>query len=179
MPEVTEVQIRPEAPADAPGIRRVNRAAFETDAEARLVDALRACDAYIPDLSLVAVMGGSIVGHLMVTHAAIEASEGGTPTLALAPMAVVPQHQRCGIGSALVRRALDDASRQGHEIMIVLGHPAYYPRFGFVPASAFGITSPFDAPDEAFMVAWLGEAQPRRVNGCVRYAEPFAAIDAE
>lgn len=181
------MEIRLETHADLPGIRALLTEAFETDAEAHLVDRLRECNAFIPELSLVAEIDSAIVGHILLTRAAIIRDSAravpapglpvpGFPVLALAPMAVTPARQRTGIGAALIHRALTDAASLGHELVIVLGHSDYYPRFGFVPASTYGITAPFDVPDEVFMAQWLGDAAARRVDGVVQYAEPFAQL---
>jgi len=168
-----QAQISPERAADVDGIRVVHRAAFPTGAEGELVDRLRASDAFIPELSLVAERAGRIVGHILLTRVVAESPEGAAPALALAPMAVLPNWQRRGVGAALVRRALDDARSLGHALVIVLGHPEYYPRFGFTSASAFGIAPPFDAPDEAFMALWLDESQARSLHATVRYSSAF------
>lgn len=171
------VEIRPESPADARCIRDVLIAAFETDAEATLVDQLRCDGAYIGALSLVAVRDDAVIGHILLTQGSIESDAAPpVPALALAPMAVLPDCQRNGIGTALVHRALTNAAAFGHELVIVLGHPDYYPRFGFVPASTYGIMSPFDVPDEVFMALWLGDAKPRSINGVMQYAEPFTQL---
>src|SRR5690606_21725230 len=162
----------------------INRVAFGGEAEAMLVDRLRTSPAFIPDLSLVAVEraasegepDASIVGHILLTRAAVVGESREDEALALAPMAVLPEMQGRGIGSMLVRRALADAAALGHELVIVLGHPGYYPRFGFECASKYGICCPFEAPDEAFMARWLPGAVPRRVEGGVRYDRAFEGV---
>jgi len=129
----TQVIIRREAAGDIPAIRRVNLAAFPTPGEADLVDALRdRADAFI---SLVAARNGDIVGHILFTPVTVERPDGSSsPALALGPMAVLPEHQRQGIGSQLVRDGLHHCAKRGHAVVFVLGHPEFYPRFGFTPA---------------------------------------------
>ncbi|MFF9110078.1 GNAT family N-acetyltransferase [Streptomyces sp. NPDC014805] len=161
---------RPEAAADIPAIRAINRAAFPTPAEAGLVDALRADpEAWLPGLSLLATDDtGTAVAHALLTRCHID----DTPALALGPCAVVPERQRTGAGTAAVRAAVDAARAQGERFVVVLGHPAYYPRFGFTRASAHGIRLPLDAPDEAVMALSLTPADTPP-PGTVRYAAPF------
>ena len=140
--------IRAERPADAAAIRAVNEAAFPTSAEADLVERIRASDGFVPELSLVAEgPDGAIVGHLLLSRALL----AGQPVLALAPMAVLPDRQRQGVGSALVVAGLDAAEAAEETLVIVLGHPWFYPRFGFRSASRYGILPPAAWPDAAFM----------------------------
>jgi putative acetyltransferase len=122
--------IRPETSADHEAIRHVNRIAFGQDAEARLVDALR--DGGYVGASLVAEQDGQVVGHILFSDLPIITEAGTVPSLALAPMAVLPEFQNQGIGSALVRRGLEVCKEQGHRIVVVVGHPQFYPRFGFL-----------------------------------------------
>ena len=151
-----DLLIRHETPADILGVRAVNLAAFETGAEAALVDALRENGKYT--LSLVACIEGEVVGHILFTDIDLEPGGAEARILGLAPMAVLPDRQGRGIGSALVRRGLEDCLELGYRGIVVLGHPAFYPRFGFTPASQHGITCIYDAPDEAFMALALGDA---------------------
>lgn len=151
--------IRPEQPADVDAIQRINTAAFETDAEARLVDALRS--AADPFISLVAELDVTPVGHIVFSPATIE-GHANINLLGLAPMAVLPQHQRQGIGAALVRAGLEACRERNAHAVIVLGHPNYYPKFGFAPASQFGIACEYEAPDEAFLLQQLTPRRPRR-----------------
>jgi putative acetyltransferase len=125
------VVIRPETSADHEAIRRVNLLAFGQDEEAHLVDVLRE-GGYVR-LSLVAEQGGQIVGHILFSDLPIVTGAGTVSSLALAPMAVLPECQNQGIGSALVRRGLEVCREQGHQIVIVVGHPHFYQRFGFSP----------------------------------------------
>jgi putative acetyltransferase len=146
MTDFPRVVVRPESLGDISAIREVDERAFGRPAEANLVDALRARRKVV--LSLVAVLDGRVVGHILFSPAAIESGAGLFPVVALAPMAVLPEYQRQGVGSLLVSAGLEECRRLGHECVIVLGHAEYYPRFGFVPASRYGIKSEFDVPDE-------------------------------
>ena len=135
------VTIRREVNIDTKSIRRVNRLAFGRDDEARLVDALR--DGGYARLSLVAEVGGDVVGHILFSDLPIVTGSGTVSSLALAPMAVVPELQRQGIGSRLVERGLSDCRAEGHRIVVVLGHSEFYPRFGFSEELARPLLSPF------------------------------------
>jgi len=148
--------IRPETAADADGIRAVTVAAFPSPEEADLVEALRADSAaWIDGLSYVAEVDGTIIGHALLTRCHVN----GADSLALAPCSVAPEHQRTGVGTAVIRQLLDAARDRGEASVIVLGHADYYPRFGFVPASRYGVTASFAAPDEAFMALSLGDGR--------------------
>ena len=160
---------RAETSADIPAIRDIDLAAFETSLEADLVDALRADSSWIEGLSLVSTDdGGTPVGHALLTRCHI----ADTPALCLAPVAVLPEHQRTGAGSAAVRAALAAAEDMGERYVVVLGHPPYYPRFGFPRSSAHGIGLTIDVPDEALMALTLDAGHPLP-SGTVRYAAPF------
>lgn len=163
--------IRHETDADIAGIRSVVQAAFGRPGEAGLVDALRRAGALA--LSSVAAIGEQIVGHVAFSPITIG---GRRPALALAPLAVAPDWQRQGIGSALVRCGLDACRRAGHEIVIVLGAPAFYGRFGFMPASEAGIECPFPAPPGAFMVLELSPGAARGCRGMVHYRSEFELV---
>lgn len=155
---------------DAAAVRAVELAAFPTSEEADLVDALRADPAaWIDGLSLLATApDGTPVGHALLTRCHV----GGEPALALAPCAVLPDHQRTGAGSAAIRAALEAARTRGENLVLVLGHPDYYPRFGFTPASRLGIRAPMEVPDEAMMALTLDPARPAP-SGVIQYAAPF------
>ncbi|MET9734407.1 N-acetyltransferase [Streptomyces sp. NPDC006458] len=160
---------RTETPADVPAVRAIVLAAFDTPMEADLVDALRTDEAWIEGLSVVAAgPDNTPVGHALLTRCHI----GEVPALCLAPVAVLPEHQRTGAGAAAVRAALRAAAELGERFVVVLGHSSYYPRFGFTRASAHGISVTFDVPDEALMALALDPEQALP-GGPVRYAEPF------
>jgi putative acetyltransferase len=152
----------------------VNRRAFGRDAEADLVDALR--DGGHARLSLVAAAGdsGAVVGHILFSRLTVEDGDRVTEALALAPLAVLPGHQRRGIGSALVRDGLGACAALGHRIVIVLGEPEYYRRFGFRSELTRPLTSPFAG--DAFMAVELVPGALAGVTGEVRYPAPFGAV---
>jgi predicted N-acetyltransferase YhbS len=166
------VTVRQEQAGDEDAIRAVHLSAFETGEEAHLVKALRDSDAFIPELSLVAVDGGDIVGHVLLTRVDLEGDQGG-PALALAPIGVREQRQGEGIGWMLTWAAIERAQQLGESLVVLVGHSAYYPRFGFVQAAALGIESPMEVPREAWMALVLGPDHPR---GTVRYPEAFGAL---
>ena len=170
------VIISPETPGDIPAIYNVNLRAFGQPAEALLVDELRRDGDFIPELSLVAVDEGRIVGHILFPPVSISSPEGDIAALALAPMAVLPECQGRGIGSLLVQKGLAACRRLGHRIVVVVGHPEYYPRFGFLPAHERGIDGPFPVPDEALMVTALVEGALEGIHGTVRYPHAFDAV---
>jgi len=167
--------LREERPADAAAIRVVLEAAFPTSAEADLVERIRAAGAVRPDLSLVAELGGAVVGHILLSPVTLETGGGPEAVLELAPMAVVPDHQREGIGSALVIAGLDAAEVRDEPLVLVLGHPWFYPRFGFRPASAFGIRAPRDVSAAAFMVKPLTTYR-RELTGQVVLPPTFEGV---
>ncbi|KAB8191191.1 GNAT family N-acetyltransferase [Nonomuraea phyllanthi] len=161
---------RPEEPHDVPAIRAVNLAAFPTSLEADLVDALRKDPAWMPGLSLVAERDGAVTAHALLTRCHVDSA----PALALAPCAVLPAFQRQGAGTAAINAALAAARSLGEPLVLVLGHPRYYPRFGFVRASSYGIRAPFDVPDEAMMALPLDPSRPVPA-GTITYPPPFSA----
>jgi putative acetyltransferase len=171
---INELLIRPEGPGDHAAVRRVNELAFSGPDEASLVDALRAAGAVT--LSLVAETEGDIVGHILFSPVTIDTSAGTSAAVGLAPMAVLPERQGMGIGSRLVREGLAELGRRGHAAVIVLGHPAYYPRFGFEPASRFGLRWERECPDEAFMARELLPGALAGPGGVVCYRPEFAAV---
>ncbi|MBM7442489.1 bifunctional class I SAM-dependent methyltransferase/N-acetyltransferase [Streptomyces sp. HB132] len=161
---------RPETAADRDAVRGVVGAAFPTRAEADLVDALRTDEAaWLPGLSYVAeAPDGSVAAHALLTRCTV----GETPALALAPVATAPAHQRRGAGRAVVRAVLDAARLRGESLVLVLGHPEYYPAFGFVPASRFGIRPGFEVPDEAMTALVLDDSVPVP-QGTIHYPAAF------
>ena len=165
------ISVRFEQLGDAAGIHDTNELAFGTPLEAGLVDALRGSDDY---LSLVAVIDGEVVGHILFTPVSLE-PPASVQIAGLAPMAVRPAHQRRGIGGQLIRAGLDECRRRGYSAVVVLGHPEYYPRFGFVPGHTFGLTCEFPSPPEAFMAIELVPGALAGTTGLVRYRSEFSA----
>jgi putative acetyltransferase len=169
--------IRPETAEDYAAIREVNELAFGREVESRLVEALRRLPDFVPELSLVAVDAGQVVGHILFSPMVIETRDGAVPALALAVLAVRPEFQNQGIGSELVRDGLKRCRALGHRIVVVVGHPNYYPRFGFSPARAQGLEAPFPVPDEAFLALELVPGALHGVAGMVRYPPPFDQVE--
>ena len=165
--------IRAERAEDADAIREILLAAFRGEAEARLVDRLNASGKVV--CSLVAEEEGRVLGHVLFSR--IEVGHAGLPALALAPLAVMPAFHRLGIGSALVSAGLQQMRSAGHARVVVLGDPAYYPRFGFLPASRFGLVCPFPAPPEAFMAIALARDAFRDASGKVDYGVEFEDLE--
>ena len=165
------VEIRPEEIRDVPGIGDANRNAFGREVEARLVDALR--DGGYARLSLVAEEERRLVGHVMFSEAVIRTDGGQAGALALGPVCVVPDRQGRGIGSALIRKGLDRCARAGHRIVVLLGHPDYYPRFGFSAERAGDLSSAYSG--EAFMALELAPGALSGVVGEFEFAPPFGA----
>jgi putative acetyltransferase len=163
--------IRRETPEDIDPIRYVNEQAFGRREEAELIDKLRNRD--MVTLSLVAVQADQIVGHIVFSPVTVESEYSSFEAITLAAMAVLPAYQRKGIGSQLVRVGLEECHRLGHEIVVVLGHPDYYPRFGFVPGKPKGIDCEFEAPDEAWMVLELREGALAGRSGTVKFQPEF------
>ena len=167
------VTVRRERTKDYEAIHELNKLAFGGEEEALLVQRLRKSPNFIPELSLVAVKSGRVVGHILFSSIIIESQSGALPALSLAPMAVLPEFQNQGIGSELVRHGLRESKRLGHNIVIVVGHPGYYPRFGFVQARAKGLEVPFKVPDEAFMVLELIPGALDGIKGALIYPPEF------
>ena len=164
--------IRAETTADHAAIREVHRLAFGQEDEGRLVDALRA-GGFVA-VALVAEEAGRVVGHILFSDLPIVTRTGTVDALALAPLAVVPDRQRRGLGSALVREGLRACAARGHRIVIVLGHPEYYPRFGFSARLAEPLHAPFSGP--AFMALELVPGTLEGVEGDVVYPPPFGSF---
>ncbi|MFC6085600.1 GNAT family N-acetyltransferase [Sphaerisporangium aureirubrum] len=168
--------IRRETPADIPSIHAVHLAAFAGDyapgttpPEAGLVDALRACDGWLPELSLVAEdVSGAVVGHVVCTRASV----GSSPVLGLGPLGVLPAFQRRGVGHALVHAVLGAADALGEPLVVLLGHSDYYPLFGFRLASEYGVTPPVPEWAPHFQARPLSTYTPA-LRGAFTYAAPF------
>ncbi|MGP4017264.1 GNAT family N-acetyltransferase [Saccharopolyspora sp. 5N708] len=170
--------IRRETPADVAAIRAVHSAAFakttppgQVPVEVGLVDALRAGDAWLPELSLVAQRDGEIAGHVVCTRGHV----AETPVLALGPIGVPPQLQGQGVGAALMHAVLGGGDALGEPMVVLLGHLDYYPMFGFEPAETYGITPPVPDWGSHFQVRALASYRPS-IRGEFRYAEPFMQL---
>jgi len=166
--------IRQEASGDTSPIRHVNEQAFGQTEEVDLVDGLRRRGAFT--LSLVALLADQIVGHILFTPVKIESADSSFEALGLGPMAVLPHYQRKGVGSRLVQAGLQECRRVGHEIVVVVGHPEYYPRFGFLPAKTFGIRYEEEVPEEVFMLIELREGALAGRSGIVSYQPEFGSV---
>jgi putative acetyltransferase len=165
---VADVLIRRERPDDIAAITEVHAAAFDTEMEANLVTALRASDAWLPALSLVAEDHGRVIGHVVCTRAHI----ADVPALGLGPLGIRPAHQKSGVGSALMHAVLGAADALDEPIVVLLGHTDYYPRFGFEPASRYGIEPPVASWGEHFQARPLS-TYDSAVRGPFAYAQPF------
>jgi len=170
--------IRSEIPADIPAIFEVNLQAFGQDGEARLVRALRKDRDYIHELSLVAVHDNKVIGHILFVPVSIESDDDQTPAVALAPLSVAFEYQCRGVGSGLIEEGLRACRQLGHRIVIVVGHPSYYPRFGFTTAPVLGIKAPFPCDNKVFMACPLVPGALDGVRGTVRYPPAFDAEGA-
>ena len=168
------MNIRKEKDSDIEEIWKVNAEAFETEAEANLVNALR--DSDISYISFVAEEGEEIVGHILFTPVEIIGDNSGLKLMGLAPMAVVTKLQKKGIGSQLVKAGLESCLAQGYDAVVVLGHPEYYPKFSFVPSVKFGIKSEYEVPDEAFMVLELTKDSLKGHQGIIKYHSAFGSV---
>lgn len=166
--------IRFETPEDIPAIHQVNQLAFDREDEAELVDRLRTEN--VITLSLVAVQGERVVGHILITSVTVHSEDSHWEAVALGPMAVLPSHQKQGVGSALIRAAFEELKKLGQYVVIVLGHAEYYPRLGFVPSQPLGIRWENDVPEEVFMVAELKEGALNGRTGIVRYHPAYSEV---
>jgi len=168
--------IRPELKGDYEKITGLNDFAFGQKGEGRLVETLRRNPLFIKGLSLVALLEGNLVGHILFFPVLIRDGQKVFRSLALAPMAVLPGYQCKGIGTALVNTGIDEAREGKHRSVIVLGHREYYPRFGFRPAIHYGIIPPFNVPSDVFFAIELLPGGLEGVSGIVEYPPEFSGI---
>ncbi len=170
--------IRQEKTADYQIVFNLIKKAFETETmsnhtEPFLVERLRKTAAFIPELSLVAELNEQIVGHILLTKIKIKGDTSEHESLALAPVSVLPSHQRKGIGTALIQKAHEVAKALDFHSIVLIGHENYYPKFGYKKAADFGITFPFAAPSKNCMAIELVENGLKNVNGLVEYPKAF------
>jgi putative acetyltransferase len=167
------MEIRPEQEKDWPSVYDLNVSAFDTKAEANLVNSLR--EIISPIISIVATIDGVVVGHILFTP--VELSQNAdTFIMGLAPMAVTEKQRVKGIGGAMVASGIKECKQLGAGAVVVLGHSSYYPKFGFKAASRFNIACEYDVPDEAFMVLELLPEYLSSKSGVIRYHELFASV---
>jgi putative acetyltransferase len=165
------IVVREEQPEDIQAIREVNLRAFGQTIEADIVDKLRwNCKGL---LSLVALIQNQIVGHILFSPTLLETGSGTIDGMGLAPMAVLPECQRQGIGTELIRAGITRLEQQGCPFVIVLGHAEYYPRFGFEPANRYGVRSEWGVPDDTFMILLLDKSSVESISGMARYRPEF------
>ena len=165
------MSIRKEQPTDIKQIEDLYIKAFDSDAEAKLVSALR--DSGVPSISLVYEEGKEIIGHILFTQVELVGDDSGIRIMGLAPMGVLPGDQYRGIGSSLVEAGLDECKSEGCDAAVVLGYTTFYPRFGFVPSERFDITTEFDVPAEVFMMQELKPGALKGKSGTVKFHQVF------
>ncbi|WP_409253824.1 GNAT family N-acetyltransferase [Bacillus sp. SCS-153A] len=175
-----DISIRPEHPAEYSETEEVVYKAFYNEEfsdkqEHLLVNRLRKSEAFIPDLSFIALnQNRKVIGHILLSKVTIIDGNNSAESLALAPVSVLPEYQRKGIGGKLIKTALIRAKELGYRSVIVLGHKDYYPKFGFQPASLWNIQAPFDVPDDVFMALELTPDSLKNVQGVVHYSRAFS-----
>lgn len=165
--------IRQETPNDIKAITRVNDAAFNRPNEGKLVLKLRELEEFDSRLSLVAEYVGEVIGHVLLFPVVIRSKQGSFPSLTLGPIAVIPEHQRKGVGGKLIDKAHSTAIDLGYHSIILLGHPSYYPRFGYKKADLYRLSNPWGIDNEAFMAIELVEGALSQISGEVLYPEAF------
>jgi len=173
------ITIRKEESFDHNWVIELTEKAFETleisdHNEGKLVDKLRKAPTFIEELSLVAEHNGQVVGHILFTPIIIDNGDQQFQSLVLAPVSVLPEFQKMGIGGQLIRGGHQKAKELGFQSAILLGHPEYYPRFGYRPASTWGIKTHYELPsDDVFMAVELTEGALSNVSGMVIFPPEF------
>lgn len=169
------MRIRTETKNDFKHVFNLNYTAFgNRDDEAKLVEQIRFSDGFIPELSIVAEAQGDIVGHLMLSKAKLTNEVGDKEVIVLAPVAVLPEFQKKGIGSKLIKEGLKRAKKEGYGLVFLIGHPDYYPKFGFQPARAHGMElTQYQVPDDVFMVCELTDGELENSGGELHYPKAF------
>jgi len=168
--------IRQELKEDLARIKEINDLSFEQEDESKLVDKLRQKDQFIPELSLVAETDETVAGHIFFYPVKISSPNQKHTTLSLGPMSVLPQHQKKGIGRKLIKEGLKRAKDLEFRSVIVVGHPEYYPKFGFTKASRWSIKVPFEVPDEVFMALEIVEGELKDKPGIIEYPAEFMEV---
>ena len=168
------MNIHIEKETDIQQIWQINAKAFETDAEANLVSSLRKSG--LPFISMVYEENKKLLGHILFTPVELEGHPNNLRIMGLGPMAVTPEMQNNGIGSALVKAGIEQCECEGFNAIIVLGHPNFYPKFGFVPSVKYGIISEYDVPEDVFMVLELNENALKGKEGTIKYHEAFGSV---
>lgn len=168
------ITIREECPEDIIAIRDVNQQAFGQHQESQLIDDLRANKGIL--LSLVATLNDRVIGHILYSPVSVNINGDSIIGAGLGPMAVLPEYQRQGIGSKLIDTGNNMLQKSGFPFIVVLGHPEYYPRFGFKPASAYGIKCEWDVPDDVFMVMFFDQTIVKQISGLAKYRQEFSSV---
>lgn len=168
------MNIRDELSSDIENIWEINTDAFGTEDEANIVNALRSSGCTY--ISLVAETEDKVVGYILFTPVELSGNQNNLKMAGLAPMAVSSQYQNKGIGSKLVKAGLDRCKSLGYDAVVVLGHPNYYPKFGFIPSVKFGIKSEYEVPDDVFMILELVQGSLKNHKGIIKYHEAFNSV---
>ena len=168
------ITIREEYPKDIAAIRDVNQQAFGQLQESQLIDNLRANKGIL--LSLVATLNDHVIGHVLYSPVSVSANGDNIIGAGLGPMAVLPEYQRQGIGSKLIDAGNQILQKSGFPFIVVLGHPEYYPRFGFKPAGTYGLKCEWDVPDDVFMMLILDPSKMKQISGLAKYRQEFSSV---
>lgn len=175
--DIRMIKVRPEQKSDIEAIKTLHDLAFKGENESRLIELIRHSEYFIPELSLVVENEkNELVGHILFSTAHIQTETTLVPTLALSPMAVHPDFQHKGIGSELVMKGILKSGELGFGHIVVLGHPNFYPKFGFIKSAEKEIKPPFPVPEEVFMVLELKEGSLEDISGAVVYPTAFSAV---
>lgn len=167
------ITIRQESPQDYPQVTRVNDLAFGCTDEGILVETIRKNKEFIPELSIVAEKEHEVIGHILFFPIEIGSKDKSFPSISLAPMSVIPKYQKQGIGGQLIKYGLEQCKKLGFRSVVVVGHPTYYPKFGFKRASAWNIFPPIDVPDEGCMAIELEKDALKNVSGVIQFPAEY------
>ncbi|MEW9701853.1 GNAT family N-acetyltransferase [Paenibacillus sp. SI8] len=170
------MEIRTERSSDYDAVFQLNYLAFgNREVESRLIERIRLSDAFIPVLSLIAEENDRIVGHILFSRAELVDEEKSDEVIALGPIAVLPGHQKSGVGSKLIQEGLKRCAELGYNLVFLIGHPTYYPKFGFKLARPYGINlKQFEVSDDVFMVCELKEGTlSQKIKGEFKFSKSF------